>query len=68
MSSFIFAIRRKSLRRKEINIEVLSSFSRAPTFENFENARLNPLRRKEFGKIGATRRIGLCPIYPVCLR
>jgi hypothetical protein len=47
------------LRRKELNIEVLSHFARAPTFENFENAILNPLRRKEFGKTGAVERIEL---------
>jgi hypothetical protein len=49
-----YAIRRKSLRRKELNIEYLSSFARAPTYENFKNAAPKPLCRKEFGKIGAT--------------
>jgi hypothetical protein len=56
------------LRRKEIKIEILSHFSRAPTFENFENAAPNPLRRKEFGKIGVTCRCEIGPIHPVCLR
>ena len=63
-----YGICRKSLRGKEINIEVLSSFSRAPTFENFANAALKPLRRKEFGKTEEDFRVELCSYPSVCLR
>jgi hypothetical protein len=63
-----FAIRRKSLQRKEIYIDILSHFRRIPTFENFINAVLKLLRRKEFGKIGATRRIELYQVCMACLR
>jgi hypothetical protein len=66
--ALFFAIRRKSLRRKEFNIEVLSHFSRAPTFENSENAVPKSLRRKEFGKICDDCRAELAPLRPVCLR
>jgi hypothetical protein len=51
--ALFFAIRRKSLRCKEIKIEILSPFRRIPTFGISGNAASKPLRSKEFGKIGA---------------
>jgi hypothetical protein len=63
-----FAIRRKSLRHKEINIELLSHFRRIPTSEIFEIAAPKPLRRKEFGKIGKGCRIEPYPSHSACLR
>jgi hypothetical protein len=66
--ALFFAIRRKSLQHKGIKIEILSRFRRNPTFEIFANAASNSLRRKEFGKIGASGQIELRPILPACLR
>jgi hypothetical protein len=68
MSSFNFHDSPQVVAAQRVKNLFLSHFARIPTFEISENAASNSLRRKEFGKIGASDQIELRPIRPVCLR
>jgi hypothetical protein len=68
MSSFIFRDSSQVVAAQGDKIIFLSSFSCAPTFENSENTAPDPLRRKDFGKIGEDCRVDVRPIRSVCLR
>jgi hypothetical protein len=68
MSSIIFRDSSQVVAPQGDKILFLSHFRRIPTFENFANAALKPLRRKEFGKTGSGCQVGVHPNRPVCLR